>query len=64
MSWTCADTVKRCDEIADYMESFDPSDGEVIPGLEHLLIRAARRRSADPAELPESVNEARAAAKR
>ena len=61
MSWTYADTVERCDEIADYMKSFDPSDGEVVPGVEYLLIRAARRRSADAAELAESVAEARAA---
>lgn len=59
MSWTHADTVHRCDEIADHMESFDPSDGEVVPGVEYQLIRAARRRSPDAAELASSVAEAR-----
>lgn len=61
MKWSHADTVDRCDEIADYMESFDPSEGEVVRGVEYLLIRAARRQSADAAELAESVAEARAA---
>ncbi len=61
MKWTHADTVERCDEIADYMESFDPAEGEVVRGVEYLLIRVARRRSADDAELAESVAEARAA---
>ena len=59
MSWTHADTDRRCEEIADYMESFDPSGAEVVPGAEYLLIRAARRRSADAAELANSVAEAR-----
>lgn len=61
MKWTHADTVDRCDEIADHMESFDPSEGKVVPGVEYLLIRAARRRSVDAAEFAESVTEARAA---
>ena len=59
MSWTHADTVHRCDEIADHIESFDPSEAEVVPGAEYLLMRAARRRSADAAELATSVAEAR-----
>ena len=59
MRWTHADTVHRCDEIADHMESFEPSEAEVVPGAEYLLMRAARRRSADAAELANSVAEAR-----
>ena len=59
MSWTHADTVDRCDEIADHMESFDPSGAEVVPGAEYLLMRAARRQAADAAELASSVAEAR-----
>ena len=59
MSWTHADTVDRCDEIADHMESFDPSGAEVVPGAEYLLMRAARRRAADAVELASSVAEAR-----
>lgn len=61
MSWTRADAIDLCDEVADYTESFDPSEGEVVQGVEYLLIRAARRRSVDAAELAESVAEARAA---
>lgn len=59
MRWTHADTDRRCDEIADHMESFDPSEAEVVPGAEYLLMRAARRRSTDAAELASSVTEAR-----
>ncbi len=61
MKWTHAVTVDQCDDIADHMESFDPSEGEVVPGVEYLLIRAARRQSVDAAELVKSVAEARAA---
>ena len=59
MSWTHADTVHRCDEVAHHMESFDPSGAEVVPGAEYLLMRSARRRSADAAELASSVAEER-----